>query len=284
LLRHQKLERFEASKESLTAAPASISDEQLTLQPQLAGLSPRKWLSPRVRWPGTRFAKRRAMIREKRMATRTLFIVLGLASLAGCGGSAGAIVGSWTGTDNTGAMQTTTFKEDGTYQTDIQGPQTNGPQHVDGTYAVNGGLLTVELPDTANPNNAKTRGQTTFYISADGKQLAMGALLPQGNHNGVVGAWKTSVLSEKVDQRGAVTLKLLDETNEITFTADGKVTQVITSNGGLDGNTTTTTAGTWRLDAATNRIIAIASSSDQGFPTLTFLDGQVLGTYSLVRK
>ncbi len=105
---------------------------------------------------------------------------------------------------------TVTFRADGT-STLGDDP----PDH--GRYTVAGNRLTVDpdLPGAAHPTI-----ETDFLLS--GSQLMLPAFLPQGTPSGMLGTWKTDVVSDGIKSSTAITTNA-DQTAVVRFsTADSE--------------------------------------------------------------
>lgn len=205
-----------------------------------------------------------------------LFFAFAVAACGDSGGGDSALVGTWKhlAEDGVTVEDEYVFGADGSFRFDEHKPATPAQEdHLSGTWTLDGDTL--QASGTNSRNQSMGMMKATIYVSAETNTLLVGAMLPQGEHDGIAGTWRGEL---------SLTTTVAGQTNSIgststyTFRADQTVTIVQDA----PGMPTATFQGTWTNtgDDYTAQIVQANATLNI---RVTLVDGAALGS-SIYRK
>lgn len=156
-------------------------------------------------------------------ALRLVSALLAYAGIASCGSGFGAatgpILGTWERKNTDGSVRDRwVFKADGTFTFDELSNPPAQQDHVSGRFGVSGQTLNGQGTNSKDGKSATMR--VTYFANAD--KMCVGALLPQGSLNGVVGTWfgeQTSTVSDGTQVTTGIRVQVRgDQTATVTIT------------------------------------------------------------------
>jgi hypothetical protein len=165
-------------------------------------------------------------------------VLVTVTTACGAGGSDDALVGTWKRMrDNTTEVRDQyTFGVDGAFAFDENKPtEPTTEDHMTGTYVASNGIVVASATNALDGE----RGRLTFSYYAGETEFSSAALLPEGAHTGIVGAWKSTVKIELLDRPGETPE---GATTTLEFRNDGTFQATTTPH---DGSTPIVQDGTW---------------------------------------
>jgi hypothetical protein len=155
-----------------------------------------------------------------------------------------------------------TFRQDGTFAFDEFKTNPSDEDHVTGTFSASGGRLVMDGKNAKDQKSGHT--EMSYYVNASA--FLLGALLPTGAHEGVVGTWRGFVNS-------SIPPSVSNRSGEIEFRANGTARGTLTN-----GGSTQTYEGTFTEVAAQQYKVRFPVSSSVTISmTFRLVDNAALG-------
>jgi len=195
---------------------------------------------------------------------KTIALVILATGAPACGGASDPsedLVGRWDlHDDETGELEAIyAFDDDGTYRYREYG---EAPESHAGTYETDGGLLLFDGTDDAGTH---LNAEVSYF--ADDERFLLGALLPDGEVDGPVGAWSGSI---RVESEGELTVD-----SETTYRLEANGTAVVTARD-QDENRTIDDA-TWEEEAG-EIVVSFTLESIDFHIHMVLIEGAAMGS------